>query len=305
MKRVLILSFDDDFHACAIQTLLRNRGADADVVDTGAFPVSVDLRFTGPDFNDIAIAGRLLTDYHSIWNRRARNPRPPEDITDEEERRFAARECEQALWGALFASGLPIYNRPDLEQSASRKPYQLKIATSLGLNVPQTMITTSPEVARAFVEQRGHVVHKVFTGTDLMMADTRPVRQEDLDDLWRLRYAPVILQEYIERGREYRVQVIDGDCFVAEIGIENPKAHYDWRLDEDYRCIPSSLPDDVLGKLVRLTRELGLISGAVDLRETPDGTLYFLEINPTGQFLFLEIYGGLPVGNCFCDMLLR
>jgi glutathione synthase/RimK-type ligase-like ATP-grasp enzyme len=305
MKRVLILATEDDFHAYAIQAMLRKQGADADVVDTGAYPTSLGLTCTGEALEAVTLGSCPIGDYHSIWYRRSRSPRPSDDITNDEERRFASRECEHALLGALYASGKPIYNNPDRERAASRKPYQLKVAHELGLRVPRTLITTSAAAAAEFVEQQGHVIHKVFTGTDLMMADTRPMRPEDVADLWRLQYAPVILQEYLELSREFRVEVIENDCFVSEIRIENPKAHYDWRLDEDYRCTPATLPDDLLTRLVQLTRALGLSSGAVDLRETPDGVPYFLEINPTGQFLFLEIYAGLPVGERFCRMLLQ
>jgi glutathione synthase/RimK-type ligase-like ATP-grasp enzyme len=305
MKRVLILATEDDFHAYAIQAMLRKMGAGADVVDTGAFPTSLGLTCTGDGLGDISLGACSLGGYHSIWYRRSRSPRPSDEITNAEERRFASRECEHALLGALYASGKPIYNNPDRERAASRKPYQLSVAHGLGLRVPRTLITTSADAAADFVAKHGNVIHKVFTGTDLMMADTRPVRPEDLADLWRLQYAPVILQEYLELGREYRVEVIEDDCFVSEIAIENPKAHFDWRLDEDYRCTPATLPDDLLGRLVQLTRALGLNSGAIDLRETPDGVPYFLEINPTGQFLFLEIYAGLAIGERFCRMLLQ
>src|SRR5579884_4065167 len=132
-RRVLILSFEEDFHAYAIQALLRKHDADADVVDTGAFPTSLDLAFGGPDLTDIRLGEHRLLDYHSVWYRRARLPKPSTEIANTDERQFAARECEQALWGALYAGGIPIYNRPEFERVANFKPFQLKTALSLGL----------------------------------------------------------------------------------------------------------------------------------------------------------------------------
>jgi hypothetical protein len=35
-------------------------------------------------------------------------------------------------------------------------------------------------------------------------------------------------------------------------------------------------------------KRLGLAYGAVDMRRTPDGDYVFLEINPSGQWLFVE-----------------
>ena len=40
---------------------------------------------------------------------------------------------------------------------------------------------------------------------------------------------------------------------------------------------------------------LGLRYGAVDLRRTPDGRYVFFEVNPAGQWLFVEERTGLPI----------
>lgn len=43
-------------------------------------------------------------------------------------------------------------------------------------------------------------------------------------------------------------------------------------------------------------RRLGLVFGVVDLRiSSQDGHIYFLEVNPQGQFLYLEVKTGLPI----------
>ncbi len=303
MKKVLILSFAEDLHAQAIQALLSRHGAQADILDTGGFPSALSLVQSGP--GDVRLDGKRLTEYHSIWWRRVRAPQPSREITEPEEYRFAARESREALWGAIHASRVPIYNSPQAEERANYKPYQLKVASECGLMIPDTLITNSAEEVARFRSRHDHVIYKTFSGTTLMMTDTRPLTDADMDDLWRLQYAPVIFQEYLERGREYRVTVIEDDLFVAEIGIRNPKAHYDWRLDQTYEVTKTTLPDELCGRLVQLTKALGLNSGSIDLRETPDGRIFFLEINPSGQFLFLDVFGGLETGNRFCQMLLQ
>ena len=42
-------------------------------------------------------------------------------------------------------------------------------------------------------------------------------------------------------------------------------------------------------------RRLGLVYGAIDLRLTGDGRYVFLEINPAGQFLYVEEQTGQPI----------
>ena len=304
-KRILILSFPDDFHALAIQKLLEKRGAESDIVNTETFPATFSLTHSGADFLDIQIGDRRLSDYHAIWNRRSKPPQIQTEIPDPDEARYAARECFHALWGAFYASKIPIYNDPQAERRAGHKPYQLRLAHELGFRIPDTIITTAPDAARDFARRHEQVIYKGLGAVTWMMLDTRPLTPEDLGDLWRLKYAPAIFQEYIERGREYRVSVVEEDIFAGEVTVSHQEARYDWRLDDNHGITPVELPAEVRARLRRLLRSMGLHSGAVDLRETPDGILYFLEINPTGQFLFLDIFGGLAVGPRFCEMLLQ
>ncbi|MBV9774994.1 MAG: hypothetical protein JO040_13655 [Gemmatimonadetes bacterium] len=304
-QRVLILAPDNDFHALSIQALLRGRGADADIVDTARFPESLVLVQRGGASTEVLLDGKPLSGYHSVWWRRPHPPTPPAEVKVPEERRFASREAREALWGAIHAAGLPIYNSPQAEARAGYKPYQLRVAQECGLRVPETLITNSAEEVAAFRERHPRVVYKAFSATTLAMTDTRPLSEGDLPDLWRLRYAPVIFQEYVELGREYRVTLVEDAAFAVEITLQHPAAHYDWRIDPDYRIAPAEVPPAIVEGLQRVRRALELNSGSADLRETPEGEIYFLEINPSGQFLFLDVFAGMDVGNPFCDMLLQ
>ncbi len=304
-ERVLIFSPDNDFHALAIQALLRARGAEADIVDSARFPESLPLVQRGGTSTEVFLDGRPLSEYRSVWWRRPHPPGPPAEVEIPEERRFASREAREALWGAVHAAGLPIYNSPQAETKAGYKPYQLRVAQECGLRVPDTLITNSEAEVAAFRARHPQVIYKALSATTLAMTDTRPLSDGDVADLWRLRYAPVIFQEYVELGREYRVTLVEDAAFTAEITLQNRAAHYDWRIDPDYRVVPAELPPGVIEGLQRLRRALGLNSGSADLRETPDGDVYFLEINPSGQFLFLDVFAGMDVGNTFCDMLLQ
>ena len=50
-------------------------------------------------------------------------------------------------------------------------------------------------------------------------------------------------------------------------------------------------------------RRLGLIYGAIDLRLTADGRYVFLEINPAGQFLYVEQQTGQPIAAALAARL--
>jgi glutathione synthase/RimK-type ligase-like ATP-grasp enzyme len=305
MQRVLILAPESDFHALAIQALLRERGCDADIVDTAGFPSRLTLNQSSGSSTTVELDEHPLSSYRSIWWRRPYAPELPEDLRQTgEEARFANRECREALWGALHASAIPIFNRPEMESIATYKPYQIRVAKDCGFAVPDTLITNNHDAVLRFRARGRPIVYKGFSATTIRMTETRLLRDEDLDDLWRLKYAPVIFQDYIELGREYRATVVRDRVFAAEIVTDNPAAKADWRLDPGYKVRPITLSSDIEANLVRLLKTLHLASGSIDLRESRTKELYFLEVNPSGQFLFLDVFAGLDVGNAFCDLLL-
>ena len=57
--------------------------------------------------------------------------------------------------------------------------------------------------------------------------------------------------------------------------------------------------------LLALRRRLGLWYGAIDLRRAPDGEFVFLEINPAGQWLFVEYATGQPIAQELAALLAR
>ena len=63
------------------------------------------------------------------------------------------------------------------------------------------------------------------------------------------------------------------------------------------------IPDEVEEKLLELKRRLGLVFGAIDMRLTPAGDYVFLEINPGGQFMYIEAASGLPIAEAMAAEL--
>jgi hypothetical protein len=57
--------------------------------------------------------------------------------------------------------------------------------------------------------------------------------------------------------------------------------------------------------VVRLLEELGLRYGALDFRRRDDGAWSFLEVNPGGQWLFVEERTGQPITAALASLLAR
>ena len=49
--------------------------------------------------------------------------------------------------------------------------------------------------------------------------------------------------------------------------------------------------------------EMGLVFGAIDLKLAVNGEPVFLEVNPQGQFLYVEIRTGLPISDALAEYL--
>ena len=198
---------------------------------------------------------------------------------------------------------------------AENKQLQLQVARELGLEVPRTLITNDPQSVIEFAESCEHgIVAKmlssfaVYEGGQERVVFTNPIKPQDLEDLSGLRLCPMTFQEMVPKTLELRVTVVGQEVFSASINSQSSeRGIYDWRRDgigllEDWR--PYSLPKDIKERLLRLMDYFGLNYGAIDIIVTPDSRHIFLEVNPAGEFFWLERCPGLPISGAIADVLL-
>ena len=137
---------------------------------------------------------------------------------------------------------------------------------------------------------------------------TNPVKPEDLEDLSGLSLCPVTFQELLPKSLELRVTVVGRQVMSAALDSQSSaRAAHDWRRDglrmiQDWR--PYQLPPEVEEKILRLMDYFSLNYGAIDIILTPDGRHVFLELNPSGEFFWLERTPGLPISEALADLLL-
>ncbi|WP_425276746.1 hypothetical protein [Streptomyces bauhiniae] len=78
----------------------------------------------------------------------------------------------------------------------------------------------------------------------------------------------------------------------------------DWRADYSVLSYePMNLPSRMEEALIAHLEHFGLVSGSFDLALTRDGDLHWLELNPNGQWGWLEEETGLPIAAAFADVL--
>src|SRR5207249_3343457 len=113
------------------------------------------------------------------------------------------------------------------------------------------------------------------------------------ENLEKYSLTPSIFQEYIEKEYELRITVVGEKVFAAKVDSQKQdETKIDWRkhktLFQQY-----SLPKEISDKCVELTQKLNLSFGAIDIIRNKEGQYTFLEINPNGQWAWLDIEVGL------------
>ncbi len=253
-----------------------------------------------------------LSGVRSVWYRRHRLPELSQEL-DSDLEDFCLRECQWFLRGALLARDVSWMSHPTAVSAAEAKPHQLAIASRIGFRVPHTLITNDALAARDFHRRhRGRVVAKacrmgyIRRPTGNYSIYTTPVSQTDLQDEGAIHLAPVIFQEHVDKACDLRVTVVGGTVFAARIDSQSlPSAMTDWRRTES-ADLPHSrcdLPPQIATKCRKLLTALGLNFGAIDLVLDKTGSYYFLEINPSGQWAWIQDRLGFDISGAIADWL--
>lgn len=301
---ILIISHRADPHAAEVQRHLAGAGADALLFDTANFPrdIRLDIRHANgqPSAATALVDGvrHAMSEVRAVWWRRPQPFEVQADVAAGEDRGFAFAECHAAITGLWSCLDAFWVNRPECDEVAGRKAYQLKLAVGLGLKVPRTLITNDPASAAAFIDHEGAAgtIYKAFSATEGAWRETRLLRPEEHAQLDAVRFAPLIFQEHIRADIDLRITMIGDAIFPAEIRSGDTDYRVDFRMTMHLAPTrPHALPEGVAAKLRALMNKLGLVYGAIDMRLTPEGEYVFLEVNPAGQWLFIEERTGQPI----------
>lgn len=318
---IIIVTNRQDYTADFLILELQRRDAEYVRFNTEDFPESVRVVWqagaTGVLGHFSLPSGRLdFSDVRSVWYRRPVPPVPSAEIDDRVAYEFAVAESEAAIHGVWRTLDCFWVSHPDNLREAESKPYQLKVAKNVGFNVWPTILTNSPEAAKAFYHnQDGEVIYKPLRRGRLVRDEvvslvyTNPVSPSHAEEFERVAHAPCLFQRYVPKQVEVRVTVIGTQAFGTEIHSQDvATSQHDWRRGEtallDHR--PHELPVDVESQCVSLVSALGLAFGAIDLILTPEGEYVFLEINPNGQWAWIQqLCPEVALRETLADLLIR
>jgi hypothetical protein len=250
-----------------------------------------------------------LADVSCVWLRR---PKPIEVAAiDGGERTHASTEWGEALEGFLTQLPERIWiNHPSRNARASHKIEQLTSARRVGLRVPPTLVTQEADEAKAFLESHaGRIIAKpLYAGyiertapeddTSIYTSRVEPSHLERRD---LLRRCPTLFQGEIDKLFDVRVCYVDGRLRCVRMDREDTEGRQvlDIRRDNmvGVRYTAIEPPDDVAAALKNLLGHYRLRFAAVDFAVAADGAWVFFEINPNGQWAWLDLAGATDIAG--------
>lgn len=245
-----------------------------------------------------------LEDVKSIWYWKPVLPKVLRTIEPEANRIFIYRQF-LAIWSSIASilSDKKWLNDYWKMIEAERKPYQIKIASEIGFTIPDTLITSNPDRAKDFwnhCQNRMVIKALMLNPTEDTMIYTNEVTEELMSKIERLKTSPVILQKLVQKKYELRITVVGDNIFPARVESKNK---IDWRKSIT-NFISCDLPDSIKQKCFQLVKKLGLQYGCIDMIVTPDSDYTFLEINPNGQWQFVEEQTNMPISKAIARLLI-
>ena len=269
------------------------------------------LGFDDADDWSITIDGRTVEGSQVIgaYYRRPGLPVAAPDVQAEAARRYCAVEWATLLKSLYGRLGSQWLNSPAAIALAEDKPRQLLIARSLGFEVPATVVTNAPAVFESFAEAGPTIGkplrHALLEGeVDRVIFTSRLPRETVIPSA--VSAAPMILQREIAKAVDIRVTVVGSRVFAVAIDSQaQAEAEVDWRRGDGLQLghVIVELPSDITARCVDLVRALDLRFGAIDLVEDREGRHWFLEINPNGQWAWLETRTGAAIASAIVDEL--
>lgn len=311
--KVLVITSGPDPHVQMVSERLA--GAEFLIFDPAKIPFSSSLSYQwGNDgFYEIRYEGKGLNDTDVVWFRKPLILDPEKLPVEDKYRKYthdAYKRSIQAVYSLLRDKFW--VSDPWAILRANNKLLQQEIAHKRGLRIPETLVTNSAEDAKQFLADQKSVVVKPLgaetvneNGIGKAFYATR-LSSNDVVDFSGLQVAPTIFQKDLVGCLDIRITVVGERVYACEIKkVGDLAERTDWRtgiLTENLVYTPHSLPNRLSAACISIVRDLKIKFGAFDFMLDCRGNYWFLEVNPNGQWGFIEEQCELPISNGFAEL---
>lgn len=317
---ILIVSNKGDLTTDLVVRRMRERSIPFVRFNTETFPTLVTGTVSiNNSMSDIFLdTGKLRLskyDIQAIWYRRPVYPDFGSIQLSHDEEDFAGRESIaflNNLWSIL--NDIHWINNPFALARSEQKMLQLELASKIGMNVPDTIITNNHEDFLNFFEKHNSkVVAKPISHGGVGKVENKVIFTNDLEiinfniDPESIRYAPFILQEKIEKKYDVRLTIFGDKDFAHKVILigEHAPNHIDWRnyKPDELRFIRIETPSNIKSRIHEFMNYMDIKYAAFDFCVDKHDNWFFLEVNPSGQFAWLEIATGDKLIDALIDLL--
>lgn len=240
------------------------------------------------------------SDIHSIYYRKPRLPNLRE--YDSQYHLMIQRDIISVINGIVDSFSGKVLTKPSILRKAENKVYQLIYAGEKGWDIPASYIGNNCAECKKY-ENTMSIIKPLTTGKtygqngcELYQTNIFNGTNEDIS------ITPIYLQNYIHKKCEVRITIIGKYAYPVRIDTKNK---IDWRADyHNHRYSQIICPDTVIEKCYQMMKDFSLSFGAFDFIVTPEEEWIFLEVNPNGQWLWLEQSINLDISEKIIDYLM-
>ena len=323
---ILIISYSQDVHVPAVVQSIQSNNRRVFLLNLDEFPANYSFAH---QFSDQTSSGHItnklsgeklnFSELSAVWLRKPAALKFAAELSPQE-KAFATQETEHFLFGVLYSLNCFWLSHPLALRGAQWKGEQQIRARKFGFSIPASLMTNEPGLVKQFkAEVESDIVFKAMSSPELAVDQvdheqilsygigTTIIDDEMMENLDAVSIAPCHFQRFIEKKSEIRVTVVGDKVFAAEISGASGDVFVDSRdFTKQLHFKATLLPEHVQFQCIELTKSYGLTYSAIDLLVAPDGSLQFLELNPNGQFLFIEqLLPSLPISRAVADLLCR
>jgi len=301
---ILVITHKQDYTADFLINKFNQRGIayyrlNCEDVLSSKINVKTDLQF------QFSVKG--TGSFSAVWFRRT--SLPALDVAETSKFLFLKSEFDSFLKNLFSVIEAKWLSDPWQVYRAENKLLQLKIARQLGFSIPETLVTTDKAEVVSFYNEFANIIVKPISVTrsdgegEPIFIYTSRVEKEHIDRIDQFDLTPCIFQREIEKLLEIRVTVVGDRAFAASVDSQKQEeTKVDWRR-KPLSFSRFELPENIASKCIRLVKKLGLLFGAIDIILSPDGSYTFLEINPNGQWVWIEKETGLLISEAIINEL--
>lgn len=303
-KTIVIVSNKWDVHSHAVVDQIIDLGGNVVRINTEDLGGATFNVSPNQDQVELLLAnGRILkkSEIHAGYLRRIMAPTSIPNV-DPDYLAFCQREIQTIVFSLPYVLDSAKWLNSTYERMrASNKLHQLFIAGSAGLVIPDTLFSNDVQAIRSKSRCWGK---SLFKAIDLPIGNTQdrsntvveidPFCFTDIGEIPdaedRIKTCPGQYQSYIDKEYELRIHIIGKKVIAVKIDSQsNARAKIDWR-SQSYQLTYEryNLPSDLGAVILKFMSMMGLNLGVIDMIVTPSGEYVFLEVNPDGNWLWIE-----------------